>query len=268
MTLLEVRGVEVVDPSSVPPRRVLGDVSLRVEAEQRLGITGPSGAGKSTLAFALCGLLPVPLRWRKGEIDIRGVRMAPGDSRAWAAVRGRDIFLLFQSAATALHPHLTVGRQLTEALEEVRGMSRTESRREAQRRLEEVGLPSFAFSAYPYQLSGGMRQRVQIALALGLGCRLLIADEPTAGLDPVVRAEILSLLCRAADDLRAGLLLISHDLRLLRGTVDTLAVLDEGHLVEVGPPGRLFSAPLAPQSRRLVEALHVLERQADVGISP
>ncbi len=266
MTLLQVRGIEVVDPSCDPPRRVLGEVSLGVEAEQRLGITGPSGAGKSTLAFTLCGLLPAPLLWRRGEIVILGRPLTPGENRRWAAVRGREIFLLFQSAATALHPLLTVGRQLTEALEEVRGMSRTESRREAHRRLEEVGLPSFAFSAYPYQLSGGMRQRVQIALALGLGCRLLIADEPTAGLDPVLRAEILSLLLRAVGDLRAGLLLISHDLRLLRGTVDTLAVLEEGHPVEVGPPDRLFSAPRHPRTRRLVEALQVLERMADVGI--
>lgn len=230
-----------------------------------MGLTGPSGAGKSTLAFTLTGLLPAPLEWRRGEIRIGRHRLAPGHERLWDAVRGRDILLLFQSAGMALHPQITVGRQVSEALEEVRGLTRRESRREAARRLDEVGLPSFAVHAYPYQLSGGMRQRVLIAIALGLGCRLLVADEPTSGLDPIVRAEVLTLLLEAVRTLNAGLILISHDLRLLRGTVDTLAVLEEGALVETGPADRLLSAPQHPQTRRLVEALADLERLADAG---
>lgn len=265
MPLLSVTGLEVVDPSRIPPRAVLRDLRLELEAGERLGLTGPSGAGKSTLAFALVGLLPAPLQWRAGEIRIGRHRIAPGRERLWDAVRGREILLLFQSAGMALHPQITVGRQVSEALEEVRGLPRRESRREAARRLEEVGLPPFALHAYPYQLSGGMRQRVLIALALGLGCRLLVADEPTSGLDPIARAEVLSLLLGAVGALNAGLLLISHDLRLLRGAVDTLAVLEEGTLVETGPAGRLLSAPRHPQTRRLVEALADLERLADAG---
>mgnify|MGYP000720787047 CR=1 FL=1 len=265
MTLLRAAGLEVVDPSRIPPRIVLRGLCLELEPGERLGITGPSGAGKSTLACTLTGLLPPPLEWRGGMIRIGRHRLAPGRERLWDTVRGRDILLLFQSVGTALHPQMTVGRQVAEALEEVLGLSRRESHREAARRLEEVGLPSFAVQAYPYQLSGGMRQRVLIAIALGLRCRLLVADEPTSGLDPIARAEVLSLLLGAVRALNAGLLLISHDLRLLRGTVDTLAVLEEGTLVETGPAGLLLSAPRHPQTRRLVEALADLERQANAG---
>ncbi len=165
----------------------------------------------------------------------------------------------------ALHPQLTIERQVSEALEEVRGLTRRESRREAARWIEEVGLPSFAPRAYPYQLSGGMQKRVLIAIALALGCRLLVADEPTAGLDPLACSEVLSSLLQAVSTLQAGLVLISHDLRLLQGAVDTLGVLEDGALVETGPTERLLSAPRHPQTKRLAEALAFLEGQTDAG---
>ncbi|MEY6433803.1 ATP-binding cassette domain-containing protein [Thioalkalicoccus limnaeus] len=259
---LEATGIEVVVATRGGERCLLAGLDLRVESGEILGLCGSSGAGKTLTALTLGGLLPPPLRWRAGYIRVAGRLLEPGLVQEWREIRGRGVFVLFQSPGLALNPRLRIGLQIAETLVSAHGLARRPATREAARLLERVGLTAATTRAYPFQLSGGMRQRVLIAIAMGLRPSVVIADEPTTGLDPARRDAILELLRELVADTDAALLMISHDLEALAHLSRRIGVLDAGRLVEIAPTAELFARPRAVATQQLVASLAAL-RAAD-----
>jgi peptide/nickel transport system ATP-binding protein len=231
---------------------VLRDVSLAVAAGEIVALVGPSGSGKSTLAHAVIGLLPDDAR-SGGVIRLDNADLATLDDRGWAAVRGAQIAMVFQDPAAALNPALSIGRQIDEVFARHTLLARAARADAVGALLARVGL-DLAPGRYPHSLSGGQRQRVAIAIALAAGPRLLIADEPTAALDPITQAGIVELLVGEARARQMGLLLVSHDLALVAAVADRLVVLDQGRVAEAGPTAALLAAPASPFLRRAVAA--------------
>jgi ABC-type glutathione transport system ATPase component len=258
MPVLETFDLRVTVGGAESPPVLLDDFSLSLNSGEIVGITGISGAGKTVTALTLCGLLSPPMHWVGGRIILNGCTIVPRDPKAWRGHRGAGIFLIFQSPGAALNPGLRVGLQIKEALVEGKGLSVVEADRMIQRLLGEVGLPPGAGAFYPDQLSGGMRQRVLIAIALGLSPRVIVADEPTSGLDPIHQAEILDLMRRLPSACGSGMILISHDLGVLSRVADRIGVIHRGCLVEMEPTRTLLCAPRHPRTRRLVESLWAL----------
>lgn len=230
------------------------DVSLAINPGDRVGIVGESGSGKSLTALACLGLVPEPGRFTSGSIviddrDIESVTAA--DLRRW---RGETVGLCFQEASSALNPVYKVGFQLEEAVSCHRGLSRSQSKNVVRDLLDSVSVESVAriLGSFPHELSGGQAQRVMLALALAGNPRLLIADEPTSALDAITKAEILSLLDHLVDERDLALLLISHDLSMVRSAVDRVLVMYAGEIVEEAPTDQLFHEPLHPYTRLLL----------------
>nr|WP_240940215.1 dipeptide/oligopeptide/nickel ABC transporter permease/ATP-binding protein [Planosporangium flavigriseum] len=234
---------------------VLTDVSLRIAAGEAVGLVGESGSGKSTLAGALLGLLRPPLRITGGTVTLYGQDTTGWDTHDWRLVRGQHVGLVSQDPLTALNPVLTIGTQLVETVRAHHRVSRAAARQRARAALDLVRLPQHCLDRYPHQLSGGMRQRVAIAIALINEPRLLICDEPTTALDVTTQARILEELTRLRAELGVGLLFVSHDLRLMSQVVERVVVLHEGHVVEDAPASRLFTAPEHPYTRTLLAAI-------------
>jgi oligopeptide/dipeptide ABC transporter ATP-binding protein len=237
-------------------RPVVDDVSLTVAAGERVGLVGSSGSGKSVAALACLGLVMEPGRILNGVVSVADVSLQAGSSDRWRAIRGSEIGIVFQEPSSALNPVLSIGYQLTEVLVHLRGLARRDAKDEAGRLLVEVGLNEGpqTLRRYPHQLSGGQLQRVTIALALAGQPRLLIADEPTTGLDVVLQAEVLSLIRGLTEKHGLGLLLISHDLAVVAGMVDRVMVMFAGQVVEQAPTGALFANPLHPFTEALLES--------------
>lgn len=255
MPVLEAFGLRVTAGRSATSPVLLDGLDLSLMSGEILGLTGESGAGKTVTALTLCGLLSPPLHWVGGRILLDGRTLLHGDRKAWRGLWGSVIFLIFQSPGAALNPGLKVGMQIREALVEGKGLSAGEADRKTRHLLDEVGLPLESGGFYPDQLSGGMRQRVLIAIALGLSPKVIVADEPTSGLDSICQAEILDLMKRLPSECGSGMILISHDLGVLSHTADRLGVLHRGRLVEMEPTQSLLHAPRHPQTRRLVANL-------------
>ena len=237
-------------------RPVVDNVSLTVAAGERVGLVGESGSGKTVAALACLGLVLDPGRIRHGLVSVAGVDLLAGSSDRWHAIRGLEIGIVFQEPSSALNPVFSVGFQLTELLVHHRGLTRRKAREEAGRLLVEVGLDEGpqTLRRYPHQLSGGELQRVTIALALAGRPRLLIADEPTTGLDVILQAEVLSLIRGLTEKHGLGLLLSSHDLAVVAGMVDRVIVLIDGQVVEQAPSEALFANPLHPFTQALLES--------------
>ncbi len=230
------------------------DVSLAIAPGERVGIVGESGSGKSLTALACLGLVPEPGRFASGSILIDGRDLANATADDLLRWRGETVGLCFQEASSALNPVYTVGFQLEESVSCHRSFSRSESRALARELLEMVAVDSVdrMLGSYPHQLSGGQAQRVMLALALAGNPRLLIADEPTSALDAVTRVEILGLLARLVEERDLALLLISHDLGVVRSAVDRILVMYAGEVVEEAPTDHLFREPLHPYTRLLL----------------
>jgi oligopeptide/dipeptide ABC transporter ATP-binding protein len=255
--ILEVRDLTVEYPTAEGRwRPVVDRVSLTVAVGERVGLVGESGSGKSVAALACLGLAVAPGRIRSGVISVSGTSLPAGESDQWYPIRGREIGMVFQEPSSALNPVYSIGFQLAEVLMCHRGLTRRQARAEAHRLLGEVGLEDVprTFRCYPHQLSGGQLQRVTIALALAGQPRLLIADESTTGLDPILQAEVLSLIRRLTEDRLLGLLLVSHDLALVAGTVDRVIVMFAGQVVEHATAATLFANPLHPFTQSLLES--------------
>jgi oligopeptide/dipeptide ABC transporter ATP-binding protein len=233
---------------------ILDDVSFTVRRGATLGLVGESGAGKSTIALSLIGLLRAPEVGIEGRIALDGAgNVLEADEAAWLKLRGRRIAMIFQDASSALNPCFTVGRQLMTPLRRVLGLSRREAKKRAIALLESVGLndaPS-RLSAYPHQLSGGMQQRVMIAIALSCNPDLLLADEPTSALDVTIQAQIIRLLLDASRSRNTSCIFVLHDLALASQCCDDIVVLYGGQVVETGPSSVVLRDPRHPYTRAL-----------------
>ena len=262
MSLLEVRDLRLDFPSARGIVHPVDGVSFRIERGEVMALVGESGCGKSLTSLALLRLVPPPGRIADGsrilleEIDLLGL-----PEKEIRAVRGGRIGMVFQDPMTSLNPVLTAGDQIVETIRAHRNISRREARDSAIRLLTEVGIPDPAgrFHAYPHQLSGGLRQRVMIAIALAAEPALLIADEPTTALDVSVQAQILELLDRLRQTHGMAVLLITHDLGVVAGRADRVAVMYAGQIVETAPTEMLFQRPSHPYTQALFASIPRLD---------
>jgi peptide/nickel transport system ATP-binding protein len=265
--LLEVRGLTVELGTAAGWVRPVNDVSLRIGAGRSLGLVGESGSGKTMLALALMGLLPGGARV-SGEATIASVsakaRSLIGLREVeWRAVRGREIAMVFQEPMTALNPVMRIGAQIAEAIRaHSPGLGSEQVRRRTLEALQRAAVPEPETRAeqFAHQLSGGLRQRAMIAMALAGGPRLLIADEPTTALDVTVQKQILDLLDHLRRELQLGLLFITHDLGVVAQVADRVAVMYAGRIIEEGPAREVFAKPSHPYTRGLLAASPTLER--------
>jgi len=251
--LARVRDLDVTVTAGAQP--ILSGVCLEVGAGECVGLIGESGSGKSTLALALLGLLRPPLAVTGGTVELFGHDTGGWRGEDWRRFRGRHLGLVGQDPLNALNPVLTVGTQLVETVRAQQRMPKAEARERALKALDLVRLPRRLENAYPHQLSGGMRQRVAIAIALVNRPRLLICDEPTTALDVSTQARILEELATLRVSLGIGMLFISHDLRLVSQITDRVAVLHRGRIVETGDVETIIGSPRHPYTRRLVAAV-------------
>ena len=235
--------------------RAVDGVSFRLNDGEALGIAGESGCGKTTTALSLVRLLPSNARIRKGSsIELFGIDLVPKTEDQLRRYRWREISIVFQGAMSALNPVRRVGEQIAEPIEFRLGEPKERARRRAAELLELVGIPRKRAEAYPHELSGGMRQRVMIAMALACDPAIVIGDEPTTALDVMVQAQILRLLEQLRQDLGLSLILITHDLSVIAETCDRTLVMYAGRVAEEGPVRKIFSAPRHPYTSKLLGA--------------
>ncbi len=255
--LLDVKDLRVSFPARGREVHAVRGVSFSVAPGETVAVVGESGCGKTATALAIMRLLPPPGRITGGAVMYRGEDLLRRSEREMRRVRGREIAMVFQDPQSSLNPVLTVGRQITEVLREHRGLSAGTARAEAAALLRRVGIPApeSRLDHFPHQMSGGMRQRAMIAMALAGGPRLLIADEPTTALDATIRAQILDLLRDLIRDTGMATLLITHDLGVVAGLAQRVVVMYAGRAVEWGPVGRLFQAPAHPYTWSLLQAV-------------
>ena len=256
--LLEVRGLRVTLGRGDAETHPVDRVDLSVDRDETVFLVGESGCGKSLTALAIPNLLPQPVaRISEGEVRWKGRDLAGQPPRELRRIRGREIGFVFQEPQAALNPVIKIGKQVVEAVRAHGGVGRAAGRERALALLGEVGIPSPTdrFHAYPHQLSGGMQQRVCIAMALACRPSLLIADEPTTALDVTVQAQVLALLARLQTEHRMALLIITHDLALVAENADRVAVMYAGRIVEEGPVRPVFRAPRHPYTRGLLDSL-------------
>jgi len=260
--LLEVRELCTELRTASGPLLVVDRVSLRLERGQSLGLVGESGCGKTLTALSLMRLLPPQARVVSGQVLFGGRDLLALDERELRALRGDRIAMVFQEPMSALNPVLEVGDQVAEALR-VHGRSRAEATRIALELLERVGVvpASDRFAAYPHQLSGGLRQRVLLAMAVACQPDLLITDEPTTALDPTLQAQVLELILELQRSSGLALLLISHDLGVVAQVCGRVAVLHAGQLVEEGTAEAIFARPRHPYTAALLEAARALHHR-------
>jgi oligopeptide/dipeptide ABC transporter ATP-binding protein len=258
--LLEVSDLTVTFQSRSGPVRAVSSASFSVERGQILGLVGESGCGKSTVARALVRLLPGGASV-SGQVRFDGRDLLDLPRQALIGVRGAGIAMVFQDPMTALNPLLTIGQQIVETLRAHGPISRAAARRRAVELLAMVGIPNPAgrLSAYPHQMSGGMRQRAMIAIAISVGPRLLIADEPTTALDVTIQAQVLELLLQLKRQLGMAVILVSHDLGVVAGTADRVQVMYAGYMVEAGTVDDVLLEPQHPYTRGLIDSLVPLD---------
>jgi oligopeptide/dipeptide ABC transporter ATP-binding protein len=256
--MIRLRDLAIAFPSPHgEPAQAVRGVSIEIGDGDRVGLVGESGSGKSLTALACVGLVPEPGRVVGGTVEIDGLDVADAPVTRLREVRGGEIGVVFQEAAGALNPVYTVGFQLAETVRAHRPVERRRARELAMEMLQEVAIeePDQVFRSYPHELSGGQAQRVMLATALAGGPRTLIADEPTSELDPITRMEVLELIGRLTREHGLGLLLISHDLEVVRGAVDRVIVMYGGRIVEEGPTAEVFAEPLHPYTRGLLASI-------------
>ncbi|MDG9679104.1 ABC transporter ATP-binding protein [Micromonospora sp. DH14] len=260
--LLELRDLHVEFRTNEGVARVINGVSYHLDAGETLAVLGESGSGKSVTAQAIMGILDSPPAIvRSGQILYRGEDLLTRSEEQRRQVRGKEIAMIFQDALSALNPVFPVGWQIGETLRQRAGMSRADARRRAIELMDLVKIPGAAkrIGDYPHQFSGGMRQRVMIAMALALDPKVLIADEPTTALDVTVQAQIMDLLADLRRELNMAMILITHDLGVVAGVADRIAVMYAGRIVEHADVRSLYKAPAHPYTKGLLESIPRLD---------
>ena len=263
--LLEVRHLRVEFPGRRGTLLALDDISFDIAPGEVLGVVGESGAGKSLTGAAIIGLLEPPGRIAGGEILLEGQRIDKLPYEQMRAIRGRKIGAIFQDPLTSLNPLYTIGRQLIETIQTHLPVSHDEARARAVRLLQETGIPAAEerLEQYPHQFSGGMRQRVVIALALAAEPKLIVADEPTTALDVSIQAQIISLLKRLCKVHGAAVMLVTHDMGVIAETCDRVAVLYAGRVAEIGPVADVIHRPAHPYTRGLMGSIPAMDEDRE-----
>jgi peptide/nickel transport system ATP-binding protein len=269
--VLAVEGLTVRLTAHPERSSILDDVGFTVAKGEVLGIVGESGSGKSMLALSVMGLLPPALTIQAGHISVLGDELTGRPREAWRAHCGRDMSMIFQEPMTSLNPVMRIGVQIAEVLRWRGGLGRAEARRRALDLLEQVEIPSprSRLDAFPHELSGGMRQRVMIAIALAASPKLLIADEPSTALDVTVQAQILDLLRELQRQSGLTLILITHDLGVIAEIADRVMVLYGGRVAETAPVRTIFDAPAHPYTQVLLGSIpDITSRRARLATIP
>ncbi|MDQ6627348.1 MAG: ABC transporter ATP-binding protein [Pseudomonadota bacterium] len=263
--LLEVRHLRVEFPTRHGTLVALDDISFSIAAGEILGVVGESGAGKSLTGAAIIGLLDPPGRVAAGEIRFDGRRLDTLPYEEMRKVRGRSIGAIFQDPLTSLDPLYTIGQQLIETIQTHLPLNAAEARQRAVQLLQETGIPAAAerLDQYPHQFSGGMRQRVVIALALAGEPRLIVADEPTTALDVSIQAQIIFLLKRLCKEHDAAVMLVTHDMGVIAETCDRVAVMYAGRIVEIGPVADVIHKPAHPYTAGLMGSIPAMDEDRE-----
>ncbi len=261
MSLLEVKNLVVEFPNRRGTLRALDDVSFSIAPGEILGVVGESGAGKSLTGASIIGLLEPPGHVASGQILLEGQRIDNLPHEQMRQIRGGKIGAIFQDPLTSLNPLYTVGRQLEETILAHLPVSKAEARQRAIALLKDTGIPAAEqrIDHYPHQFSGGMRQRVVIALALAAEPKLIVADEPTTALDVSIQAQIISLLKRVCHERGAAVMLITHDMGVIAETCDRVAVMYAGRVAEIGPVHEVINHPAHPYTAGLMAAIPDME---------
>jgi dipeptide transport system ATP-binding protein len=257
MALVEIENLSVEFPTQGGIMRAVDGVSLKLEEGEVLGVVGESGSGKSVTMLALMGLIPFPGRVRADKLAFNGRDLLTISDKDRRKLTGKDVAMIFQEPTTSLNPSFTVGFQLTETLRLHEGMDRKAAERRAVELLGQVGIPSpeSRLSAYPHQMSGGMNQRVMIAMAIACNPKLLIADEPTTALDVTIQAQILDLLISLQKERNMGLVMITHNMGVVADTAQRVMVMYAGQIMEERSAADLFESPQHPYTAALLAAL-------------
>ncbi|SFU41254.1 peptide/nickel transport system ATP-binding protein [Polaromonas sp. YR568] len=257
MSLLQIKNLIVEFPNRRGTLRALDDISFDIAPGEILGVVGESGAGKSLTGAAIIGLLEPPGRVASGQILLEGERIDNLPYERMRHIRGRKIGAIFQDPLTSLNPLYTIGRQLVETIQAHLPVTAQEARRRAIDLLNDTGIPAAAqrIDHYPHQFSGGMRQRVVIALALAAEPKLIVADEPTTALDVSIQAQIITLLKNICKDRGAAVMLITHDMGVIAETCDRVAVMYAGRIAEIGPVHQVINQPSHPYTAGLMAAI-------------
>jgi peptide/nickel transport system ATP-binding protein len=257
MSLLEVKNLIVEFPNRRGTLRAIDDISFAIEPGEILGVVGESGAGKSLTGAAIIGLLEPPGRIGGGQVLLDGERIDNLPYERMRQIRGRKIGAIFQDPLTSLNPLYSVGKQLTETIQTHLPVTYAEARLRAINLLKDTGIPAAEerIDHFPHQFSGGMRQRVVIALALAAEPKLIVADEPTTALDVSIQAQIISLLKNICKDRGAAVMLVTHDMGVIAETCDRVAVMYAGRIVEIGPVHEVINHPAHPYTAGLMASI-------------
>src|ERR1700712_4173566 len=265
MALLDVEHLTVEFPTRRGLLRAIDDISFAIDEGEVLGVVGESGAGKSLTGAAIIGLLEPPGRVAGGAVLLDGKRIDQLGEDGMRRIRGKQIGAIFQDPLTTLNPLYTVGRQLVETMQTHLRLSDRDGQARAVKWLQDVGIPGAAerIGAYPHEFSGGMRQRVVIALALCAEPRLIVADEPTTALDVSIQAQVIALLKRLAREKGTAMMLVTHDMGVIAETADRVAVMYAGRIAEIGPVRTVVKTPKHPYSAGLMASIPPLDRKVD-----
>lgn len=271
MALLDVKNLSVYFLTHEGVVRAVDDVSFRVEPGEVLGIVGESGSGKSVSNLAIMGLLPKHVaRIPNGQILFQGRDLLKATESEMRRIRGREISMIFQDPFTSLNPYLKISTQLIEVLEVHARMTKTESRKKCLEVLEQLGVPEpeIRFDSYPHQLSGGLKQRIMIAMSLLLEPKLIIADEPTTALDVTIQAQIMELLKEINEKRGTSIILITHDMGVVAGVCDRVQVMYGGRVAERGKIDELFYETRHPYTQGLLDSIPSVDIAPGTRLNP
>ena len=263
-TFLTIKNLVVHYELEIEVVEAVNNVSLSMQRGETLGIVGETGAGKTSLALSIMQLIPDPPgKIIQGAIELDGEDLTKLNKRQLHDIRGKKISMIFQDPMTSLNPVQTVGKQIMEVIKLHENCSAAEATIRATEMLEMVGIPGERFNEYPHQFSGGMRQRVVIAIALACNPELLIADEPTTALDVTIQAQILEMMRKLKEDFNTSMIMITHDLGVVAETCDKVAIMYAGEIVEYGSAAHIFRNPQHPYTQGLFNSLPSLDKDVE-----